>query len=191
LSLREKKWQLRFDPCIPLDLDYIHILTENGPGLEHTHPRVALDLQLLSKLSSQVSPVKDRLVVHNIGQRSTFADFFAYANNHIQTGDITIVANADIYFDATLQILKKGEVHKLDGKGIAIRPLVDMNKKVFALLRWDVVVNQTTGSRSLVYHPRSDCQDSWIFQVPLPPLHDRCDFVMGRLRCDNRYCTNV
>jgi hypothetical protein len=174
----------------PAGIDHLHILTENGDGLDHLSPRVAAELHFLAKLNMEVSSVEGRFVVHNIGQRMTFADAFGYANANIQSGDIAIVANADIYFDETVQMLKKGEIHKMERKGIAISPVIDMRKRAFALLRWDVLPHHSSRqdykNRPLVYHPRTDCQDSWVFQVPLPKIHGRCDFVLGRLRCDNR-----
>jgi len=163
-----------------LGIDQIHVLTE-----KNLNRRIAGDLRLFSNLSAEVSSVQGRFTVYEIGQRLTFAAAFEYINSNIQSGDIAIVANADISFDETLNVLKYGKVETLkEGNGIAIRPLVDMSNRVFALLRWDV--HQGLKRRFLTYHPRTDCQDSWVFQVPLPPMPDECDFVLGRLRCGNR-----
>merc|ERR1711871_1722031 len=103
-----------------------------------------------------------------IGSRLQFSDAFEYANVNLK-GEIVIVANADIYFDSTLNELVDS---RLD---------IDFRGHVLALLKW----KKHFGSISI--NLRTDSQDAWIFQ---PPLHssviNKVKFNVGAARCDNR-----
>jgi len=107
-----------------------------------------------------LSHPKIRLIDH--GQRVSYRDLFDYASCAL-AGKRIVVANADIYFDATLALL--------DG--------VDLDGKLLCLSRWDV---HDDGSAHLFAHTYS--QDAWIFQAPIRSF--RSDFRMGLPRCDNR-----
>src|SRR5580698_4989686 len=94
------------NPCI----DHLHVFVEipaNSPvaGLLPTFP--------------QLGSPKVKLI--HFGRRATYQDLFFYANTHLR-GQRVIVANADIYFDATLA--------QLEG--------YDLNRKLIALSRWDI-----------------------------------------------------
>ncbi len=97
-----------------------------------------------------------------LGRRVTFRFLFDYANENLQWQTV-LVANADIFFDKTLERLRGH----------------DLNGKLFCLSRWDV---QADGSTIFFEHPSS--QDAWIFQAPIPEMN--CEFHMGLPACDNR-----
>jgi len=127
----------------------IHLFIEAPSGLDRlltTYPLLATD--------------KVHLITH--GQRVTYHDFFTYANTRL-SGRRIIIANADIYFDRTLEDLTG---YNLSGK-------------LLCLSRWDV---QPDGSAYHFDHPAS--QDAWIFQSPIREFF--CDFHLGIPGCDNR-----
>ena len=103
---------------------------------------------------------KIRLIPH--GHRLTYRDLFDYSNRHLP-GRSIIIANADIFFDHTLEYLRG---HNLSGK-------------LLCLSRWDV---QPDGSINFFEHAGS--QDAWIFTAPICQF--RCDFQLGVPACDNR-----
>ena len=100
------------------------------------------------------------LVAH--GRRLTYQAVFEYANRNL-SGQRVIAANADIYFDGTLEHLHA----------------CDLTSTLACLSRWDV---QPDGSSRFFEHEWS--QDAWVFDVPIRPFP--CDFHLGLLGCDNR-----
>jgi hypothetical protein len=122
-------------------LDEVYVLLEDGARPELDHAKL-------------------RLVDH--GRRVTYADLFAYANEHLH-GRLVAIANADIYFD----------------EGLARLDAVDLADTLLCLSRWDV---QHDGSASLFEHGES--QDAWIFDAPIRPFP--CDFPLGVPGCENR-----
>ena len=79
-----------------------------------------------------------------------------------------MTANADIYFDRSLQLF--GDPNTLD-----------LNGTVLALLKY---TENNQGYASL--NVRTDSQDAWIF---IPPINNnviiKSNFIMGVPRCDN------
>jgi len=131
------------------EIDEIHLLIEE-----------AITPQYTASLAEELRHPKVRLLAH--GRRATFNDFFAYANAHL-TDRPTVLANADIYFDATLARLRD----------------IDLQQRMLCLSRWDI---QHDGSARFFEQPAS--QDAWIF---LPPVDMAdCDFALGTLGCDQR-----
>lgn len=114
-------------------------------------------------LSAFASPKLQQRV---IGERLTFQLAFRFANEYLPNRTV-VLANADIYFDETLERVA----------GAA----VDLELKVLALSKWKRV------GESLSLSLRTDSQDSWIFR---PPLNDSLvaasGFYLGAARCDNR-----
>jgi hypothetical protein len=89
------------------------------------------------------------------GERPTFAEMFAFAGQF--AGEVVIVANADIYFDATL------------AQAAGIRP-----GEMFALSRWCPETQRICGP------PMDSGADAWIFRAPLP------DALLTALRAEPR-----
>lgn len=94
--------------------------------------------------------------------RPTFAQIFAETAKQKQDNIIRILANSDIYFDATLE--KAKNIQK---------------NEIYALTRWDL---QPDGTKKffLKYHS----QDAWIFTSNIDSSIG--DFPMGQPGCDNR-----
>jgi len=106
--------------------------------------------------------VQRKLLPFPVSRRVTYRDLFDHANRQ---GDRrkAIVANSDIWFDSSLQRLRR----------------YDLEGKLLCLSRWDIQPN----GRTLFY----DCvtsQDAWIFQTPIREFY--CDFFLGTPACDNR-----
>ena len=100
------------------------------------------------------------------GKRLTFKDTFEYANKHFSEGDTVFIANSDIYFDETINLLN------LD------------DKTCVALTRYNVQKDGTS-----TFEPAGlTSQDVWGFRVPIkiPP---KSDFFFGILGCDNYIVT--
>ena len=105
-----------------------------------------------------------KLQTRCIGHRPKYEDFFQWASECQATDtDLTIIANSDIYFDNSVQVL-----------AAALRP-----SQCAALSRWDVASNS-----QCVLSDRNDSQDAWVFRGSLRSI--RGDFSVGVPRCDNR-----
>ena len=93
----------------------------------------------------------------------TYSVLFSDANSILQSPqDISIIANADIRFDDTLN----GELEVLT------------DQICFALTRW----NDEPGG--VVFWNRCDSQDAWLFRGEIRPV--AANFEIGLLGCDNR-----
>jgi hypothetical protein len=128
---------------------------------------------------------RSKIVQLVVGERLTFARAFSYAHDNVRGSSggrgggapaaaaVVVLANADIFFDGTLGALASGRV-SLEGRALA-------------LLRWDVGPDG-----ALHWSPRTDQQDAWVFESPLPAaLRDacageECSFPLGLLQADNR-----
>jgi hypothetical protein len=116
-----------------------------------------------STLDDESGKVKQTI----LGKRLTFQDAFLYANQYLK-GRLVIVANADIYFDNSLESIVEQSTEYWD-------------HKLVALLKWKNLGNEL--SLSL----RTDSQDAWISRPPIDAaVIERSDFELGRARCDNR-----
>lgn len=94
--------------------------------------------------------------------RPTFKEWFWLANALSQPGDISIIANSDIYFESPTDFdsIKENEV--------------------YALSRWE--------NGSLYDH--EDSQDVWVFRGTIRNIED-CDFTMGKPGCDNAIAERI
>ncbi len=99
-----------------------------------------------------------------IEERPTFEQFFNLANIFYRDEKI-IIANADIHFDNTLDLIYKRQ----------------LKNKLLALTRYDRTENgeyELHDNDCLV----TPCQDSWIFLAPIKSFF--CGFQLGILGCD-------
>lgn len=119
-----------------------------------------LDPAALAAEQPALAAPRVRLLPH--GRRLTYRDLFAHARAELP-GKPIIIANADIYFDSTLE--------RLEG--------FNFGNRLLCLSRWDVMPH---GALRLFEHPHS--QDAWMFRAPLPDFG--CDFPLGVPGCDNR-----
>ena len=95
--------------------------------------------------------------------RPRYSDFWSAIRRESGSGDVNVVANADIEFDSSLELA--GGIPA----GVA-----------YALSRWEP---QAEGPP--VFHRAEYSQDTWIFRGP-PPENLGGDFELGRLACDWR-----
>jgi len=136
--------QCEYDYCLARNLENPHIgsivlFCEGDPPLLH-----------------------DKLWIVPITERPTYQQYIEFANKNRQ-GKVVVLANSDIYFDATI-----AQVGSISGN------------KAYALSRWDVDVN---GSARLFN--RADSQDVWVWKPPL--TLDAAEFWLGSPGCDNRF----
>lgn len=133
--------------------------------LEHNLETPEIDAVCIL-LEGTESPFPDhpKVKTRHIGHRPQYKDFFDWANELVQSNtDTTIVANSDIWFDASIAALAR-----------VLKP-----DQCAALARWDI---QPDGSSRL--YDRRDSQDVWVFRGRLRPV--TADFYVGIPRCDNR-----
>ncbi|HVF40548.1 MAG TPA: hypothetical protein VM939_11675 [Gemmatimonadaceae bacterium] len=116
---------------------------------------------------TEVPPVSRsaKLRVRKVQGRPMYEDYIRWINELATTDDFSVIANADIFFDDGLDVLRKTRMKS----GTA-----------FALSRWDV---ETNGKALLYDH--NDSQDSWVFRGRVEGV--RADFLIGVPRCDNRF----
>lgn len=109
-------------------------------------------------------PRSDKLRTKATERRPTYQDYFDWIDTVAGDGDVSIVANADIFFDESAGILRVVPFPK---------------RTTFALARWEVGPDGTSA-----INDRNDSQDVWVFQGPVTGVHG--DFRIGVPRCDNR-----
>ncbi len=102
-------------------------------------------------------------LVKTKGPRCTYADFIAHANSQSDSF-ILLMANTDIYFDQSLQLLRQ----------------TDLNNRLLCLARREVFAS---GKSSLTEHHHSS--DAWIVQTPVRDFF--CDVRLGTLHCESYF----
>ncbi len=107
-----------------------------------------------------------KLNILSLSERATFADLFGYCNEQLD-GQICLIANSDIVFNGSLQI-----VHQLD-----------LDKRLVALSRWEMEFHGSSFQYRLFDNAAS--QDTWIFQSPVS-FFKELSFYPGTPGCDNR-----
>lgn len=133
----------------------------------------------------QISMMKNNLEIIICKERPTFKSFFEFANDQLK-GKNVILANADIFFDSTLNEIKD----------------YDFTNKFFVLTRWNVVDNNQLYLQSwknpvypwekikkeeLIKNPNlqnAHSADAWIFRAPVD-LDFECEFPLGTYMCDS------
>ena len=105
-----------------------------------------------------------KLDVRRAPHRPLYSEYFAWMNEFAAPDDVSILANADIYFDDQLELFRRWSLP---------------SETAFMLATWDV---DDRGDSSLRY--RNDSQDVWIFRGPVRPVASA--YPVGVARCDNR-----
>jgi hypothetical protein len=129
--------------------------------------------------SSEWAKIKGREKIEQvvIGKRLTYYDFLNYVKKSVSDNCFTILANADIYFDKTLEYLWK----------------IKMDNKMMALLRWDVQPNRD--DEPVLFGPRSDSQDCWILHSDSIKKRDWDSSIfsydLGHPGCDNKFICDM
>eukprot|EP01125_Pyxidicula_operculata_P008608 TRINITY_DN2878_c0_g1_i2.p1 TRINITY_DN2878_c0_g1~~TRINITY_DN2878_c0_g1_i2.p1 ORF type:complete len:519 (-),score=114.60 TRINITY_DN2878_c0_g1_i2:219-1775(-) len=126
--------------------------------------KIHLLLESLSQLPTKYRE-NSKITCVVIGKRWKFKDAFQYCNENLKD-EVCIVANADIFFDQTLNYLQR---YPLQGKFLALTRHDLTREGTYRFNEWTSSV----------------CQDSWIFLSPVPNKID-ADFYFGWMGCDNR-----
>ena len=106
--------------------------------------------------------------------KSNFKDSIDFINKYLENETI-ILANSDIYFNDTLEKINN----------------IDLSKKVLCLLRYNKLENDEIDIFRHFGEPRTDSQDSWIFNSPLNVDLDKIDFNFGIPGCDNIFASEL
>jgi hypothetical protein len=125
---------------------------------------------------SKLDIVSDKIQIVKNDNRPTFKFLFEWCNENLPE-QICIVANTDIFFDLTLEVLKNK----------------DLTNTFLALTRWDLIRQDNQWFIDFYNKPWNEygvttgmlSQDSWIFKTPIK-IDDRSNFLMGKPGCDNR-----
>jgi hypothetical protein len=134
-------------------------LAEYVECLNHNLACRAIDeVCVLVEGPEDILPASGKLHTRQAPQRPVYDDFFRWIDEAAGEDDISVIANADIWFDGSLAVASR-----------ALRV-----RDCFAMARWE-------GSRLF---DRNDSQDCWIFRGRVNGA--RGDFPIGVPRCDNR-----
>ena len=128
---------------------------------------IFIEEKYLSEFNSKFS--NENLEVVIICCRLTFKYAMSYANFNLNTGSIVVLSNNDIYYDESLHLTNE----------------LNLYVHFLSILRHDVSKSGSYTIFSKDGTPRSDSQDTWIFQIPVK-IHDKSDFYFGKKGCDNR-----
>lgn len=122
-----------------------------------------------SKKSEMLTFIKSKNVkITYIKGRPTYGFFFNLVNELYPNKNI-ILANGDIFFNETLNILE----------------YYDLTDKFLALTRWNIDKNGKINPFLLNGKPLTSSQDVWIFQSPIRKF-EKDDIELGTLGCDRR-----
>lgn len=108
-----------------------------------------------------VRNLNSKIEVISLINRPRFGDLIKFANT-LERDTIKIIANTDIYFNASLKF------------ALSLK-----NNQVYCLGRWDV-----KDSGEINFYPNFKSQDAWIFRDILP--ENIGNYCMGIPGCDNR-----
>ena len=178
IKLREKK-----------SSDNVHLFTQYFiPSNKHRHDELkkCLKLNALNRdvykihllvertyTISELGTSSDKIIQTVIGKRLTFQEVFMYIRTNRICGYLVLL-NSDICFASTALInLKRSELH--------------IKKQALALLRYEY--NWTEPTNSVIFGPRFDSQDTWIFHSNyiIPSNAEKIfNFEYGRPGCDNK-----
>lgn len=114
-------------------------------------------------------PRSEKLLQRRTDKRPCYADYFSWIAEVAGPDDLSIIANADIYFD--------NRIGAISVWGLP-------SKCVLALSRWDV-----TADGNAVLNDRNDSQDAWVFRGR--PMSMDAEFPIGVPRCDNRFAKEL
>jgi predicted O-linked N-acetylglucosamine transferase (SPINDLY family)/glycosyltransferase involved in cell wall biosynthesis len=134
------------------------------------------EIHIFTEQHYDFDKIVDKSMCHNIKQviinkRLSYQDMIKYVNEYLPN-KICTLANTDIFFDTTINIVKD----------------INMTNIIFALSRYDM---QKDGTHKPFTHsgafgnPCIDSQDVWIFKSPLKEIEH--DFELGNWGCDNAF----
>ena len=126
--------------------------------------RIINKIILLNEKKLNLDSISPKIKQIIIGKRLTYKIAFDYSNNNFDENNIIILANSDIWFDNSIEIINR----------------CNMVNKVFALSRYDFTPN-----KDYVFFNNFKSQDCWIYQNPIK-LQFPHNFYLGYPGCDNR-----
>ena len=112
-------------------------------------------------------------IIFQKGERMKYIHSIALVKIKKLNGYI-ISANSDIFFDKSLLNIRKTSL--------------SISKSFYALLRFEFNSNNLDLSKSKLFGPRNDSQDTWIFHSNFLPSNIqslKCNFMLGQIGCDN------
>lgn len=146
--------------------EFLICLDKNISNPDITH------IYLLNEQHYPMFDTNSKIIQVNIGHRLKYSDVFLYINTHNITG-FNIIMNSDIFLDNTIENLFKTNIH--------------LQKKMYALLRYDVVHLHPFTAQ--LFGPRPDSQDCWILHSNFHITNHEAkvfNFELGMPGCDNK-----
>lgn len=169
---RDLNRQKEIDTCVKYNAQNIH-LDRIILVVEHR------DVNSCDILRQHLSPEENKkIIVFQVDKRPTYKDLFQIANRYVQGNDISIIANSDIYFNGTLQLVTS------EALGHGSRAFALSRYEVMEHSRNDHLLKLDYGVKvQLLDNIRS--QDCWMICGQIK-ISDNCDFCLGKPNCDNR-----
>jgi hypothetical protein len=118
--------------------------------------------------------IDERIEQISIGTRMKFCDIFDFVEKKRLLGFIIFI-NSDIFFDETLKLLNKSDLH--------------LHKSLVSLLRYEYRSYIKDLKDCRLFGPRGDSQDTWMYHSDynIAPTHRKAfDFYFGQPGCDNK-----
>jgi len=137
---------------------------------EYIHKIYLLNERIYS--DEELGVKSDKIIQYDIKKRIKYKDIFEFVDEKNINGYI-VFTNSDIFLDETLRILNHTNMSK--------------TKTFMGLLRYEY--NSINKSKSLIFGPRPDSQDTWIFHSSMNVDSDKrgdFDFHFGMPGCDNK-----
>jgi hypothetical protein len=106
-------------------------------------------------------PNLDKIIIIKHDGKPTYQEMFDEINTRTREHEVNIIANSDIYFDTSINLMHK------------IKP-----NECYALTRWEFGVAHQI-------QDRGDSQDVWVFRGKIKDIN-YSEFCMGVPGCDNR-----
>lgn len=157
-----KDRQQEIDFCVQANLENPHIIQVHNLVEENT-----VVPSWLSNHEKYIECKVDRWLTYKIA--------FDYANENLPQ-QVVALTNADIFFDHS-------------SKWEEVKPLIDSGI-VLCISRHEFDGVGTAKKDELLQKLAfANCQDTWIWRSPLKV--DNCDFMMGRLGCDNAIADRI
>lgn len=112
--------------------------------------------------------IHDKIIIVET-KRPTYKMFFDFINQTVSDDHISMIANTDIFFDETINLLDE----------------IEMKNTCVALSRWHYHKDH-----SIALHNEKFSQDVWIFKGKIKPI-TFCSFFLGIRGCDNRIAYEI
>ena len=139
-------------------MEYLECLERN------IHCSSINEICVLAEAGAEV-PASQKVRVRAIARRPHYTNYFEWINEIASADDVSLIANADIFFDDGIGVLGVSRMAP---------------HTALALSRWEV-----KGGGGVKLNDRNDSQDAWAFSGKIDGIFG--DFPLGVARCDNRF----